>query len=167
MPSPGRPVGRAQLSGLHLRIFALHMKGATNKQIALELGCSEQTVSNVLNTDFFKQAKQDVVENTIRNLAAGTENAASNFSPMAIAKAVAPRMMQIAIAIAESPTVPPATRLRATDTVLDRVLGKATQRVVVDALDSILERCSDSEIETYIKTNQLPEWASNVGGTVH
>jgi len=163
----GRPPGKAQIKGQHLRIFALHVQGKKNKEIAAELGCSEQTVSNVLNDDFFKQARVDVVENTIRNLAAGTEAVSNQFSPMTIAKAVAPRMMQIAIAIAESPKVPPATRLRATDSVLDRVLGKATQRVVVDAMDSILEKCSDQEIEVYIKTGQLPEWANSVSGTIH
>lgn len=154
------------MSGLHLRIFRLHMAGAKNKQIAAELGCSEQTVSNVLNEDFFRQAKQDVVENTIRNLASGSAQI-DKFSPLTIAKAVAPRMMQLNMAIAESPKVPPNTRLRAIHDILDRACGKATQRVVVDDMDSILERCTDQELEVYSKTGQLPEWADNVGGTVH
>lgn len=166
MPSSGRPVGKPMMHGMHLRIFRLHMAGWKNKQVATELNCTEQTVSNILNEPFFRQAKQDVIENTIRNLASGSITT-DKFSPITIAKALAPRMMQLNVAIAENSKVSPNTRLRAIHDVLDRACGKATQRVVVDDLDSMLERCTDEELEVYSKTGQLPEWTSNVSGTVH
>jgi len=156
------------LKGLHLRIFSLHMRGIKNLDIATELGISVQTVSLTLNDPFFLQAKQDVTENTIRNLASGSA-VVERFSPLTIAKAVAPRMMQLNMQIAESAKVSPNTRLRAIHDILDRACGKATQRLVVDDMDSILDRCTDEELEHYSKTGELPDWTSNVSGqgTVH
>jgi DNA-binding CsgD family transcriptional regulator len=169
----GRPFGSSRLSGRDLQIFAMHMQGVSNLEIASALSISPQTVSNTINSEFFVSEKRRVYSQTIDKI---TENAAGTFSPLTIAKANASRMMQLNVEIAET-AKDPRVKLQAVHDILDRVLGKPKQRIAIeDEADRLLEKMSESELAAYAATGALPSWAekgssndpdTNNGGTVH
>lgn len=140
------------LSGRDLKVFELHMRGLRNKEISDILGITEQCVSNALNIEPIKEAREQVFANTVARLSSG----AAVESAITIAKANAPRLMQMQIYIAEN-SKSDAHKLSAIRDVLDRSLGKPTQRLVVDRMDEMLEKMTDPELEAYHKDGTMPE----------
>lgn len=150
----GRPLGSTTVSGRDLQIFALHMLGKSNIEIAATLGITTQTVSNTINTDYFKAEKSKVFAETIKGISSGA------YSPLTIAKANAAKMMSLNVQIAETGKSE-SNRLNAIHDILDRACGKATQRLIVDDVDSIIERMSNEELALYAEKGEMPEWAKN------
>lgn len=157
----GRPQGSTTISGRDMQIFGLHMIGKSNIEISVILGITIQTVSNTINTDYFRAQKAKVFAETIKGISNG------EYSPLTIAKANASRMMALNVQIAETGKAE-VNRLRAIHDILDRACGKATQRIVVDDVDSIIERMSNEELALYAEKGEMPEWAkSGNDATVH
>ena len=160
MASPNSPASPPQLKGRDLQIFSLHMLGKTNLEIAALVGVTAQTVSNTINTPYFQEAKRRVFDETINEI---TKNASGAFSPLTIAKAAAGRLMARNIALAENAKSEQVQAACIKD-VLDRVIGKPTQRIAVEDLtDSIIDRMSDEEMEAYCKDGIIPAWAKDAG----
>lgn len=139
------------------------MIGRSNLEIAAILGISAQTVSNTINTDYFRAQKASAFAETVKGITSG------EYSPLTIAKANAAKMMALNVQIAESGKAE-SNRLRAIHDILDRACGKATQRVIVDDVDSIIERMSNEELALYAEKGEMPEWAKNgldQSATVH
>lgn len=145
------------LSGRDLKIFELHIRGMKNTEIADLMGVTTVTVSNCLNIEPIKEAREEVFQNTIARLSNGTVTE----SATTMARVYAPRAMQMQMQIAER-SRSDAVRLKAITDILDRSLGKPTQRVVIDQMDNILDRMSESELETYHKDGTLPAWAEDL-----
>ena len=139
------------LSGRDLKVFELHMRGLTNNAIADILNISTQNVSNCLNMPPMLEAREQVFANTIARASSGI----ATESAITIARANAPRMMQLQVQIAER-SKSDAVRLKAINDILDRSLGKPMQRMVVDNMDGILEKMSEVQLETYYKDGILP-----------
>ena len=125
--------------------------------IAGHLGICTQTVSNCLNTDEVRTAVNEVWKNTVSRLSSGPVSE----SATTMARAAAPRMMQLAIQLAES-AKSEAVRLQGISMILDRSHGKPTQRVVVDKMDEILEKMSPAELEAFHKDGTMPAWAEDL-----
>lgn len=140
------------LSGRDLRIFNLHMRGLKNIEIADLLGITKETVSNCLAMESIKEAKQDVLAKSIEFLSSDE----STESAVTIARANSARLMRRQVQIAES-SKSEAVALRAIHDILDRSLGKPTQRVVVDKMEEIMDSLSAEQLEHYGKTGELPE----------
>lgn len=155
---------RTDLKGQDLAIFNLHMRGAKNKEIASILGITEQTVSACLQMDVMKEAKEEVLEESIKYLSSGV----AAESAMTIARANAPRLMAMQVQLAMTARSD-AIKLRAINDVLDRGMGKPTQRIINDNMDDILDAMSETELEQYMKTKEIPERLKNApgSGTVH
>lgn len=157
---PRRNTVNPNLSGRDLQIFQLHCMGWQNNEIAAHLGVTPSTIVNCLNCEPVKAAIEQVWQNSITQLS----NGPTRESAVTMARAVSPRMMQLAINIAESGKSE-AVRLQAITGILDRSLGKATQRVVVDRMDEILDRMSAAELEIFHKDGTLPAWAEGLNAS--
>lgn len=136
------------------------MLGKTNLEIASLLSITPQTVSNTINTQYFQDAKAKVFNDTITEI---TKNTSGAFSPLTIAKAAAGRLMARNIALAET-AKSEQVQAQCIRDVLDRVIGKPTQRIAVEDLtDSIIDRMSEEELEAYCKDGTTPQWAKDAG----
>jgi len=148
------------LSGRDLKVFELHMRGMKNNDIAAVLGITPVTVSNCLNIAPILEARKQVFDNTITRLSSGV----AVESAITIAKANAPRMMQLQVYLAEH-AKSDAVKLQAISGILDRSLGKPMQRVVVDQMDNLIESMNNEELEQYQKDGTLPEWTDHDSGS--
>lgn len=154
-----------KISGRDLEIFYRHMMGMANKDIAVDLNLSEGTISQKINSDWFRHEKAKVHAMTVSAITSG------KYSPLTIARANAVKMMQLNLGIAEGGKIE-ANRLRAIHDILDRAMGKAVQRsAVVDDPSADFERMTADELDRYAESGELPEWAKDGplggGGTVH
>ena len=168
MPGPGPTNSpksvKNNLRGQDLKVFELHMRGLKNLEIAELLQIVPQTVGNILAKPDLIAAREEVFRNSISRLSSG----AAVESAITLARAHAPAMMRLQIQIAQT-AKNDATKLKAINDILDRSLGKPTQRVVVDQMDSILDNMNDEELTAFHKDGTLPDWAANDSGsdTVH
>lgn len=138
----------------------MHMQGISNTEVASIIGCTPQTVSNTIRSPYFQEAKQKVFSDTVDEI---TQNIGGRFSPLSIAKANAAQAMQINVEMMLH-SKREESRLRACHDILDRVMGKPTQRIAIEDLeDSILERMSESETELYVTQGVVPDWARDAG----
>lgn len=157
---------REQLNGMDLQIFSRFIQGkVTQRQIAQDLGISEVTVSSVVNSERFRLAQADVIDYTEKTLA----NSINAQAAISLAKGAAPRLMAANIYIAEHGRTE-AIKLKAIHDILDRAVGRSTQKIVHSEEDAFLDDLSEAETLKFAETGEVPERHKNVGrvpGTVH
>lgn len=128
---------------IHRAMICLYVEGHTIKDIASRLGYSPQRVSQVLKQPWAKVIMREMLH------AAGAE-AIYNFL-----KGQAADSLLTITELRDNPNVPPATRLAASNSLLDRLLGKPTQRV--ETYSTNLNVSSEDAMEMEAELQRLRE----------
>ena len=113
-PEPVYEVERER--GWHTLAAHLYATGATGTQLAREFGKDRDTVYNLLRQPWFIEKVNQIV-------------AERGADAMELLRGAQTTAIQTMIAILNDPMVPARVRLMAADSIIDRVAGKATQRI--------------------------------------
>lgn len=143
-----------RIKGRDLEILSRHLLGMSNKDIALDLGISETTVSQKINSDWFRNELAEILASTVTKIANG------QYSPMTIARAHALEAMNKNIDLMRQARSERVAQLSAWD-ILDRAGYKAPQKVEVVDVNDLFDRMTADELDDYASTGQLPARFSN------
>ena len=113
-PEPVYEVERER--GWHTLAAHLYATGATGTQLAREFGKDTDTIYNLLRQPWFIERVNQIV-------------AERGGDAMELLRGAHTTAIQTVIAILNDPMVPARVRLMAADSIIDRVAGKATQRI--------------------------------------
>ena len=113
-PEPVYEVERER--GWHMLAAHLYATGATGTQLAREFGKDRDTIYNLLRQPWFIERVNQIV-------------AERGGDAMELLRGAHTTAIQTVIAILNDPMVPARVRLMAADSIIDRVAGKATQRI--------------------------------------
>lgn len=139
-----------RLKGRDLEILYRHLAGQTNKEIALDLGLSEGTISGKVNSDWFRNELALIHARTVTNITAG------QYSPIAIARAHALEAMNKNIEqmrFAKDERV----QQRAAWDILDRSGNKAPNRVETLNINDLFDQMTAEELEDYATNGKIPD----------
>jgi hypothetical protein len=151
-PEPVYEVERER--GWHTLAAHLYATGATGTQLAREFGKDTDTVYNLLRQPWFIERVNQIV-------------AERGADAMELLRGAQTTAIQTMIAILNDPQVPARVRLMAADSIIDRVAGKATQRIeavgVAPSSDPVaeveqLERELEGQLarEGWVRVSKLP-----------
>ena len=147
-PEPVYEVERER--GWHTLAAHLYATGATGTQLAREFGKDTDTVYNLLRQPWFIERVNQIV-------------AERGADAMELLRGAHTTAIQTVIAILNDPMVPARVRLMAADSIIDRVAGKATQRIeavgVAPSSDPVAEVAlleGQMEQAGWVRAPQLP-----------
>jgi len=142
----------------HRLLIALKLQGYSNREIARTSGYTEAWLSQFFRQDWVRQRLAETIE------ASGLQALEKLIESTAVDS------IYTLVDLRDDETTPPAVRRQAADSLLDRYLGKPTQKVVtnnlnvnVDAIDDEIERI-ESELCHYQATpeKQLESKCTNL-----
>ena len=151
--------------GWHTLAAHLYATGATGTQLAREFGKDRDTVYNLLRQPWFIERVNQLV-------------AERGADAMELLRGAQTTAIQTVIAILNDPMVPARVRLMAADSIIDRVAGKATQRIeavgVAPSSDPVAEAAlleQQMEQQGWVRVSKLPSHPSSndpeEGGSPH
>jgi lambda repressor-like predicted transcriptional regulator len=147
-PEPAYEVERER--GWHTLAAHLYATGATGTQLAREFGKDRDTVYNLLRQPWFMERVNQIV-------------AERGADAMELLRGAQTTAIQTVIAILNDPMVPARVRLMAADSIIDRVAGKATQRIEAvgaasssDPVAEVARLEQEMEQAGWVQTRQLP-----------
>lgn len=123
---------------IHREITALVMQGYTVKEAATATGVTKQTASNAIRQPYARkrmiEEAQRTVSDEIKNFLEGE---------------VLPSL-QVLKTIRDDPNAKPADRAAASERLLDRALGRATQPLTIGAPSKSVKEMTDAELDAAI-----------------